>query len=273
MAPPTSSLAPVDEPVPAALSETGGERSDELDLEALNGELAGWTPQAILAWAAATFRGRVCLQSSMQKRASVLAHMLATEGLRDVPVLFVDTGFHFAETLAMRDRLESEHGLRVIAVRPDLTPAEQAACYGVDLWRSPETYRLCCHLRKELPFVRAASAFDAVISGLQPGEGGARSRVRAIDRDPRIGAWVIHPLAVWSREQLDAYVASHAIELHPLYERGYASIGCATCTTPVEPGEDERAGRWRHIREALEAEGERAGTIYCHLNWVDRPAS
>jgi phosphoadenosine phosphosulfate reductase len=233
-------------------------------------QLEGRTPQEILAWAVETFAGRLCLQSSMQKRGSVLAHMLWEGGLTSVPVLFVDTGFHFAETLEMRDRLVDDYGFEVLTARPELTPEAQEERYGCELWRYPDSYELCCHLRKERPFVRAASHFDAVISGLSRDEGGSRAAVPLVGWDPRIEAYTIHPLAQLGTDALAEYVASHRVPLHPLYARGYPSIGCATCTTPLRRGEPPRAGRWRHIREALEREDAAREPLYCNINWIDQ---
>jgi phosphoadenosine phosphosulfate reductase len=243
-----------------------------LDLAAVNRELEGKSPQAVLAWAVAAFSGSICLQSSMQRRSSAMMHMLWRAGLGDVPVLFVDTGLHFPETLQTRERLARRYGLNMVTVHPELTPDQQRAQHGCELWRFPETYELCCHLRKERPFVAAAKRYDAIISGLQRAEGGSRSAVPVVGWDPRIEAYTIHPLAGWSPGQLDAYIDLHDVSVHPLYAERYPSIGCAPCTTPVAAGEHLRAGRWRHIREALEADGDGGGDadMYCKINWIDR---
>lgn len=245
-------------------------RGPGTDLAEWNRELQGQAPEAILAWAVARFSGGLCLQSSMQRRSSVLAHMLWRGGFCDVPVLFVDTGFHFAETLAARDRLAADYGLEVLTVHPELTPEAQETQYGCALWRYPETYELCCYLRKERPFVRAASRFDAVLSGLQRAEGGSRAEVPIVGWDPRLEAYTVHPLAAVTSDVLAAYIEAHRVPLHPLYERGYPSIGCATCTTPVRPGESPRAGRWRHIREAQAGAAGEEAAMYCKINWIDR---
>jgi phosphoadenosine phosphosulfate reductase len=241
-----------------------------LDLAEVERQFEDATPEEILAWAVETFRGRLCLQSSMQRRSSVLAHMLWEGGWLDVPVLFVDTGFHFAETLEMCARLVSDFGLEVVTARAELTPEAQELRYGCELWRYPDSYELCCHLRKERPFVRAASRYDAVISGLQRHEGGSRAQVPLVGWDPRIAAYTVHPLAHFGSDALAAYLAEHEVPLHPLYAEGYPSIGCATCTTRVQPGEPPRAGRWRHIREALEGGSTGEEPTYCNINWIDQ---
>ncbi|MCA9565242.1 MAG: phosphoadenosine phosphosulfate reductase family protein, partial [Myxococcales bacterium] len=113
-----------------------------------------------------------------------------------------------------------------------------------------------------------------VISGLQRDEGGARADVPIIMHDPRTDAYVIHPLAVWTVQDVAEYNDANDVYLHPLLSEGYPSIGCQTCTTKIEAGEDVRAGRWRHIREALEKEqNEEQEALYCNINWVDQQNS
>lgn len=237
------------------------------DLETLNRALEGKTPQEILRWAFDTFGSGLCLQSSMQRRSSTLVDMLSGQGLTDVPVLFVDTGMHFAETLETRDAFVERYGMTVITAQPDDTPEEQNRKFGMELWNSPECYEECCRLRKTVPFVREAKRFEAVISGLQRDEGGARATIPTVGWDPRIEAYIIYPLADWSRDDVDAYNADNDVFLHPLHDQGFPSVGCETCTTAVRRGEGPRAGRWRHIREALESTEE---DLYCNINWSDR---
>ncbi len=240
------------------------------DLDTLNQQLAGKTPTEILKWAAETFEGEICLQSSMQRRSSTIVHMLYSQHLTDVPILFVDTGYHFAETLQTRDEFVERYGMTVITAHPDETPEEQTKRFGEELWRSPDCYEQCCKLRKVQPFVREASKYTAVISGLQRSEGGARATIPAVSWDPRIEAYVIYPLASWTAEQAEQYNLDNDVFVHPLHSQGFPSIGCETCTTAVQPGEQPRAGRWRHIREALQADEE---DLYCNINWSDRRAN
>jgi len=242
-----------------------------LDLNQINAELEGKSPEQILRWAVETFSGRICMQSSMQRRTSTLARMLHAEGIqRGVPVLFVDTGYHFPATLETRDVLSERYDLDIVTLSSKATPDEQAEYFGRELWQHADGYKLCCELRKVRPFLEEASRYDAVISGLQRDQGGARSGIPVVSWDPRIEAYKIHPLATWTREQVDAYNADHDVFVNPLHGRGYPSIGCAPCTTPVYAGEGERAGRWRHIREMLEAEQEQ---LYCDINYVDHKAT
>lgn len=256
-----------------ALAASRERANEAIDLDAMNELLESLSPQEILRWASDTFGASLCLQSSMQRRTSALVHMLGSEGLQHVPVLFVDTGFHFAETLALRDELASRYGLHMVTLRSEIDPESQRAFFGRDLYASPDDYKLCCELRKVRPFLQAARQYDAVISGLQRAQGGSRRAVEVVTWDPRIEAYKIHPLAAWSHAQVDAYNDAHDVPVNALHALGYPSIGCEPCTTPVAPGEPERAGRWRHIRELLEAAETGAdGELYCEINWVDRAA-
>jgi phosphoadenosine phosphosulfate reductase len=203
----------------------------------------------------------------MQKTSSALVHMVWEGGFTDIPVLFGDTGYHFPETLATRDALARRYPLEFITFEPEETPAQQTAREGRELWRDAEGYERCCLLRKVQPWLRAAHGYEAILSGLQRAEGGRRAHIPVIQHDPRLNAYLIYPLANWTTEQVDEYNRRHDVPVNPLHEQGFPSIGCATCTTAVNPGEDPRAGRWRHIREAGAAEGLK---LYCHMNWADR---
>ena len=158
-----------------------------------------------------------------------------------LPVIFLDTGKLFAETLAYRDRLVAHLGLRDVRVaRPD--PARLAALdpRGA-LWRDDPD--LCCWTRKVEPLDAALAGFDAWITGRKRSHGGARSDLPAVERGPD-GRTKFNPLASWSAGDVARYFASHDLPPHPLSERGYRSIGCVVCTRAARPGEDARAGRW-----------------------------
>ncbi|GIX44110.1 MAG: phosphoadenylyl-sulfate reductase [Candidatus Hydrogenedentota bacterium] len=245
----------------------------ELDLTTLNTALSTASPQEVIRWAVDTFGARLAMQSSMQKTACALMHM-AAEICPEIEIIFVDTGVHFPETLALRDEYQQRFHLNIRTVAPKLTWEEQFAKYGRHLYLyddefDPPGYRECCRLRKEIPFLEAVQGrFDAVIGGLMRAEGGTRSRIDVVSPDPRLPGYKIYPLAHWSEEQVDAYIREHDLPVHPLYAHGYASIGCHTCTTPIREGEPKRAGRWRHIREA-HPERYKDG-LYCGINLEDR---
>jgi len=248
--------------------------SPKLDLHAVNAALRGRSPQEILQWAVRTFGERLALQSSMQKTAGVLMHMMSTIAPQ-TEIVFVDTGVHFPETLATRDEFISRYELNIRTYAPRLSFDNQFEQYGRYLHETDDTqdgaepgYRFCCKIRKEEPFIEAVRGrFDAVIGGLMRSEGGARAAIDAVTWDERLDAYKIYPLAFWSPEQVNAYTQEHDLPVHPLYARGFTSIGCFTCTTAIRPGEDQRAGRWRHIREANQALA--ATPLYCGINLED----
>jgi len=185
--------------------------------------------------------GRVALVSSFGAESVVLLHLVSRID-RSLPVLFLDTEMLFAETLAYQAEVAERLGLTdVRRIRPD---AAGLAAWDPDgsLHRAdPET---CCALRKTAPLGEALLGFDAWITGRKRRQGGVRAGLDVFERDAD-GRLKVNPLAFWSKSDLRAYMDRHALPRHPLVARGYLSVGCAPCTTPVAVGEDERAGRWR----------------------------
>ncbi len=217
----------------AAASDTAllAERAERLDTR-------GFLAAAIRDW----FPGEIALVSSFGAEAAVLLHLVAEIEPR-TPIILLDTGMLFAETLAYRDTLVARLGLRdVRSVAPD--PAALAAADPAnDLWRhDPDA---CCRLRKVEPLARALGPFRAWINGRKRFHGGARARLPLVERDgPRIK---LTPLARWEEAAIRDYFTAHALPPHPLAAFGYASIGCAPCTTPVAANESPRDGRWRAL--------------------------
>lgn len=187
------------------------------------------------------FSGRISLVSSFGAESAVLLHMVATID-RALPVIFIDTGKLFGETLRHRDRLIERLGLsdvRTVHPRPELIAEHDPR--GV-LWVSDE--ERCCWARKVEPLDRALNGFDAWITGRKSYQGGARAGLPVIEAlDGRVK---INPLAKWSRRRIVAYLDEHDLPRHPLEEDGYLSIGCMPCTDRIAPGEGVRAGRWRN---------------------------
>lgn len=198
------------------------------------------TPGFLSAVLGGRYIGRIAVVTSFGAESAVLLHLVA--GLdRRTPVIFLETGKLFAETLAYRDLLIERLGLAdVRSIRPDAA-ALLAADPAGDLWRrDPDR---CCHLRKVEPLERALSGFAAWINGRKRYQTDGRSRLPLAERvDGRVK---LNPLANWSSERVNDYFAQHRLPRHPLEAEGYRSIGCEPCTTPVSPGEDARAGRWR----------------------------
>lgn len=185
------------------------------------------------------FSGRVAVVSSFGAESAVLLHMVASIDPA-TPVLFLDTGNIFGETLRYRDTLVGTLGLSdVRSIRPD--PEEEArADPDGDLWkRDPDT---CCYVRKVLPLRRALQAFEAEISGRKRFQTPARSKMRTIE--PSEGRIKINPLADYTLGALHGYIARHGLPRHPLVDAGYLSLGCIPCTERAPRDGDYRAGRW-----------------------------
>jgi phosphoadenosine phosphosulfate reductase len=220
-------------------------RLTQADLADLNKSFEHSTPQDLIRWGAKIFGRRLGVLTAMQRAGNVVCHMVHELQL-DVPVLFVDTGVHFQETLDTRDRLIERYGLNVITLHPELTMEEQTARYGV-LYLDPEGQRQCCHMRKNEPLIRIADQYDAFVSSLRRSDGGARARVPVLSLDAETNTVRINPLVNFDDEQMERYIVDNGIEINPLHAQGYATIGCNRCTTPVLPNEPKRAGRWRHL--------------------------
>ncbi len=197
------------------------------------------TANAVLAWAAAEFGRTLAVTSSMGD--AVLPH-LVSQHLPGVDVLFIDTGYHFADTIGTRDRVNWELDVRVVDVEPALTVERQDACLGPRLFeRDPAT---CCRLRKIEPLRRALAAYDAWVTGIRRDETVQRADTPIVAWDERNQVVKISPLAAWSQDDVLDYAERHRVPINPLLADGYPSIGCAPCTQPVAAGEDPRAGRW-----------------------------
>jgi phosphoadenosine phosphosulfate reductase len=194
---------------------------------------------AVLRWAGETFGDDFAVTSSMAD--GLLSH-LASRAVPGVNVVFLDTGYHFAETIGTRDWVSGVMPITLVNVPTAQTVAEQDAEYGAKLHdRDPD---LCCSLRKVQPLAKALAGYTAWGSGVRRDESPTRAGTRVVDWDAKRGMVKVNPLAAWTQEHVDAYIAEHQVPVNPLQEIGYASIGCAPCTRPVAPGEDPRAGRW-----------------------------
>ncbi|MDI5964207.1 phosphoadenylyl-sulfate reductase [Streptomyces sp. SL13] len=214
---------------------------DELrDLaETAGRELEDATAPQILNWAAQTFGSRFCVTSSMED--AVVAH-LASRARPGVDVVFLDTGYHFPETIGTRDAVAAVMDVRVITVTPARTVAEQDAEHGPRLHdRDPD---LCCALRRVEPLAQGLAHYDAWATGLRRDESPTRANTPVVGWDARRRKVKISPIARWTQQDVDAYVTEHGVLTNPLLDDGYTSIGCAPCTRRVLAGEDARAGRW-----------------------------
>jgi thioredoxin-dependent adenylylsulfate APS reductase len=215
---------------------------DAAEIAAAAAQLEGRPPEEVLAWAADRFAPRITLATSFGAEGCVLVDLIARRRL-PIDVFTLDTGLLFPETRALWRRLEERYALTIRGVCPEQTVEEQAARHGDRVWeREPDR---CCGLRKVAPLREALAGFDAWVSAIRRDQTPERARTRAVEADLRFGLVKVNPLAGWTAEQVWAYVREHSVPTNPLHQRGYPSIGCTPCTTPVAPGEDARAGRWR----------------------------
>lgn len=231
------------------------------DLAALNEKLTPLTAAELIAWAHKAFGRRLSLLSAFQEAGCVLCHMIAQAGIQDsVDILFVDTGVNFAETLDTVESIRHKYGLRVRTLKPALTMAEQTAKLGV-LYLTPDGQKRCCHIRKTEPLLPLRGQYDGMLSSLRREEGGARGNIAPVVIDQQLNVLRVHPLLSMTRAEMEAYIAEHKVIINPLHAQGYPTVSCNRCTTPVLEGEDERAGRWRHLENAAK---------YCGINPTDR---
>ncbi|MEU6754058.1 phosphoadenylyl-sulfate reductase [Spirillospora sp. NPDC046719] len=208
-------------------------------VESAAAALEGAPTLEVIRWAAATFGDRICLTSSMSDAA--LIH-LVSKVKPGIDVLFVDTGYHFAETIGTRDAVEAVYPVNVINVTPSRTVEEQEAALGPRLYgRNPD---LCCHLRKVEPLGRALEGYMAWFSGIRRDETASRRNRRVVEWDRKRGMVKVNPILDWSQEEMDNYIEDNGVIINPLHYDDYPSIGCEPCTRPVAPGEDPRSGRW-----------------------------
>jgi len=228
------------------LVEDGGveaSRGDDARLDeaarTLNTRFHSASPEAILGEALTTYGGRIALVSSFGAESAVLLHMTAVIDPA-TPVLFLDTGQLFGQTLDYRKALAKRLGLSDVRdLRPayaDLATLDPKA----DLWRT--NAETCCQIRKVAPLSLALGEFEAWITGRKRFQSQTRAHLPVVEAAQ--GRLKFNPLAAWGKAELDAYAAAHDLPAHPLTAFGYPSVGCWPCTKPVESGEDLRSGRW-----------------------------
>jgi phosphoadenosine phosphosulfate reductase len=221
--------------------ETAGRSPEELRelVSHWGAELELAPAETIIEWAAATFGERFCVTSSMGD--ALLSH-LASKVVPGIDVVFLDTGYHFVETIGTRDAVAGTMDVNVVNVTPEQTVAEQDAAYGKDLYKTDPDQ--CCFLRKVLPLRNTLESYDAWATGLRRAETHNRVIAPVIGWDAKKGKVKVSPIARWSDEQVEQYIAENGVLVNPLVYDGYPSIGCAPCTRRVAPGEDARSGRW-----------------------------
>jgi phosphoadenylyl-sulfate reductase (thioredoxin) len=211
-------------------------------LKPLAAELEHRSAEEILRWAADQFAPRLTFATGFGIEGCAIVDMVAHASL-PVDLFTLDTGLLFPETYEVWRRLEEKYGVTIRAVRPQQTVDEQAAVHGPELWtREPDR---CCEMRKTEPLRGTLSAFDAWLSAIRRDQTPDRADVPVVGWDGRFGLVKISPLVRWTFDDVRDYVKKHDVPYNVLHDRGYPSIGCRPCTTPVALGEDPRAGRWR----------------------------
>jgi len=228
---------------------TGGPRIqfDDLEIGAIAIELDPLDPEDVIRWGLETFGDRVALVTAFQIDGSVILDM-AYRMKPDLRVVTVDTGRFHEETYQFMERVKERYPeIQLEVFFPDCREVEaMVRKHGVNLfYRDVHLRLLCCHIRKVRPLLRALGGFDAWFTGLRRDQWASRAAIRKVEIDHDHGGIVkLNPLADWVKEDVWEYVRANGVPYHPLYDRGYTSIGCAPCTRPIRPGEDDRLGRW-----------------------------
>jgi phosphoadenosine phosphosulfate reductase len=214
----------------------------DIDLAAANRQLDGASPQEILRWAAGTYGSRLTMATAFGPEGCAIIDMLSQID-PTIRVFNLDTGYQFAETLQLRDRIAARYGMDVELIRPKLSIAEYESANGGPVYtHDPDQ---CCHDRKIVPLRRAVDGYDAWISSIRADQSAHRAKAAAVGWDSKFGLVKINPLLRWSHRDVWAYVVANDVPYNPLHDHGYPSIGCWPCTRAVGLGEtDERAGRW-----------------------------
>ncbi len=217
---------------------------EPLEISIAAASLEGRPPAETLRWAADRFAPRVAFATGFGTEGCVIVDLIAREKL-PIGVFTLDTGLLFPETYDLWRRLEARYGIEIRAVRPALAVGEQAAAHGPALWeRDPDR---CCAIRKVAPLRAALQGLDAWVTAIRREQTPDRAAAAPVEEDRKFGLVKVNPLVHWTGADVAAHVRAHDVPVNPLHERGYPSIGCWPCTSPVAPGEDPRAGRWRGL--------------------------
>jgi phosphoadenosine phosphosulfate reductase len=212
------------------------------DIVQINQEMETASPGKILAWAWDIFGEGLVVSSSFQTQSIPLLHVIS-QVVPQVPVMFVDTGFHFPETLQFRDRLVEQFCLNLVVVKPAIYGQEFVDTFGPLYAQTPDA---CCFHNKVVPFQLRLKEYSAWVTGIRRDQTVSRKNAPVVGQHPFLAVFKISPMVNWSSKDIDAYIAEHDLPRHPLWELGYRSIGCQPCTVPVRVDENDRNGRWPH---------------------------
>lgn len=211
------------------------------ELREHSARLENAAPEEILAWAVERYFPKLTMATAFGPEGCLILAMLAKIEPR-THVFNLDTGYQFAETLALRDRIAEKYGIEVAFARPEQTVEQFEAAHGGPLYRTDPDR--CCFQRKVVVLRRAIRGFDAWMSGIRRDQSPYRADTPIVGWDKKFGLVKVSPLANWTGKQVWARIVEEGIPYNPLHDRGYPSIGCRPCTRAVLAGEDERAGRW-----------------------------
>jgi phosphoadenosine phosphosulfate reductase len=202
--------------------------------------LEGKSIDEILGWAFATFGDRLGFMTALGYSGLILMDFVRRHR-PDMEIFTIDTGHLFPETIELRERLAREWGIRFTILRPLMTMEQLEQIVGPNPWSvNPD---LCCHYMKVEPLLRVIHTRDAWLSAVRRDQSSTRADSDVVEMDGR-GVIKIQPMVSWTFEQAWDYIRSHKVPYSPLHDRGYPSVGCVHCTSPVKPGEHERSGRW-----------------------------
>lgn len=210
-------------------------------LRTAQGFLESFSAEELLDWSLHRFERRIALASAFGPEGMVLID-IAVRLRPDVRVFTLDTGLFFPETYELMDKVERRYGIAIERLKPALTVDEQAVAHGPSLWlHSPDR---CCYMRKVEPLRKKLATLEAWITAIRRDQTPDRAHAQKVEWDAKFGLIKINPLCDWSSDMIWDYVRGNDLPYNPLHDRGYPSIGCATCTRPVQEGEDPRSGRW-----------------------------
>lgn len=218
-----------------------GPRMTEVEIASASQELEGQPPEAVLRWAVDQFHPKLMMATAFGAEGCCILHMLA-EIEPNVRVINLDTGYQFAETLELRERIKERYGIAVEYIRPELTVVEYEKEHGGPLYEHRPDQ--CCYDRKVVPLRKAVAGYEAWISAIRRDQTAQRAVASPVQWDAKFQLVKVNPLLTWTHKDVWRFIHKHQVPYSPLHDQGYPSIGCWPCTQPVEAGGDERAGRW-----------------------------
>ena len=217
------------------------------ELISLNRKFETKHPIKVLEWMNESFPvGEIAMATGFGAEGVALIDMLASVN-KNIPIFYLDTDVLFPETYELRDRLEEKYQIRFIRYATPISLDQQAELHGANLWEHDPD--LCCNIRKVEPLHEALKNYAGWITAIRREQSPFRAKAGIVELDKKFDLLKINPLAGWTKKDVWNYITDNDIPYNPLYDVGYASIGCTHCTTSVAAGEDERAGRWRGFQK------------------------